>query len=204
MTNRSAKSLSTSDVDRAVAVAAEYDALQGLAWVTLGVALLVGAVVPGQAAVYLALGAALTALVPGWYHRRYGLARPTNRRNILVIVGTLVSFVLLGTAFILDRVLQPPVLVTMLTLAVVLGVGQHLMLRRTGLTPVHLAVYALVALTALAPLLGGDRGSTGLLSYGLAVAGLALVVTGLVDHRRLVRILGPAGEDTTEEPADER
>ena len=200
MTDQSAGSSANVDVSRAASVAAEYDALQGYAWMTLGAGLLLAAAT-GQEAVYLALGAAFTALAPSWYHRRYGLARPTGERNLRVAIGSGVAFLLLVTAFLLDRFLQPPVLLTLLTLAVVLGVGQHLMLRRTGLTRVHRVVHGLVALAALGPLLGLGRGDA-LLPYGLTVAGLALLVTGLVDHRRLVQILGPADADP--EADDER
>ena len=196
MANQSADAYRGADLDRAVAVAAEYDALQGYAWMTLGAGLLLGALT-GQEAVWLALGAAFTALVPSWYHRRYGLARPTAERNLRVAIGSVVALVALLTGYILDRFWEPPVLVTLLTLAVVLGVGQHLMLRRTGLTPVHRVAHGLVALAAFAPLLGLGHGA--LLPYVLAVAGLALVVTGLVDHRRLVRLLGPADEDADDE-----
>ena len=196
MANQSADAYRGADLDRAVAVAAEYDALQGYAWVTLGAGLLLAALT-GQEGVYLALGAVFTALVPSWYHQRYGLARPTGERNLRVALGTVLALVLLVTGFVLDRFWQPPVLITLLTLAVVLGVGQHLMLRRTGLTPVHRLVHGLVAVAAFAPLLGLGHGT--LLPYVLAVAGLALVVTGLVDHRRLVRLLGPADEDADDE-----
>ena len=196
MANQSADAYRGADLDRAVAVAAEYDALQGYAWVTLGAGLLLAALT-GQEGVYLALGAVFTALVPSWYHQRYGLARPTGERNLRVALGTVLALVLLVTGFVLDRFWQPPVLITLLTLAVVLGVGQHLMLRRTGLTPVHRLVHGLVAVAAFAPLLGLGHGA--LLPYVLAVAGLALVVTGLVDHRRLVRLLGPADEDADDE-----
>ncbi|GAA1435585.1 hypothetical protein GCM10009616_33040 [Microlunatus lacustris] len=196
MANQSADAYRGADLDRAVAVAAEYDALQGYAWVTLGAGLLLAALT-GQEGVYLALGAVFTALVPSWYHQRYGLARPTGERNLRVALGTVLALVLLVTGFVLDRFWQPPVLITLLTLAVVLGVGQHLMLRRTGLTPVHRVVHGLVALAACGPLLGLDHAA--LVPYVLAVAGAALVVTGLVDHRRLVRLLGPADEDADDE-----
>ncbi len=197
MANQSADSRRPLDVRQAVAVAAEYDALQGYAWMTLGAGLLLGAAT-GQYAVYLALGATATALVPSWYHRRYGLARPTGERNLAVALGTGVALVLLVTGFVLDRFWQLPVLLTLLTLAGVLGVGQQLMLRRTGLTPVHRVVHGLVGLAAFGPLLGLGRGGA-LLPYVLVVAGLALLVTGLVDHRRLVRVLGPAEEDADDE-----
>ena len=196
MTNQPAEIRRGPELDRAVAAAAEYDALQGFAWMVIGGGLVLAAATPGQAAVYLALGAAFAGLVPSWYHRRFGLARPTRERSVRLGIGSAVALVLLLAAYAVDRALQPPVLVTMLTLALVLGVGQHLMLRRTGLTGIHRAVYALVAVAAAGPLVGWGRGDA-LAPYGLAIAGLALLVTGLVDHVRLVRILGPATDPAT-------
>lgn len=201
MANQSASAHIGPDVSRAAAIAAEYDALQGYAWMTLGGGLVLAGVT-GMEAVYIALGGAFAGMVPSWYHRRYGLARPTGRRSANITIGTVVALVLLGTALFLDQRWQLPVLITMLIMAVVLGIGQHLMLRRTGLTAVHLAVYAAVALTAAGPLLGLGRGDA-LFPYAETVAGLALVVTGLVDHRRLVRILGPATGDAGREDDDE-
>lgn len=92
--------------------------------------------------------------------------------------------------YLVDRQVRGPVLLTLLAVALSLGVGQYLMLRRTGLTPVHAAVYALVALSAAGPLVGLGLGGS-LLPYVLAVTGAALVVVGLVDHRRLVRAFAP-------------
>jgi len=99
--------------------------------------------------------------------------------------------VILLVAYVLDRWLQLPVLLTMLGLTASLAVGQFLMLRRTGLTAAHWCAYAALALAALAPVVGGPRGAEAL-PYVLVCAGVALIVLGLVDHRRLVQILGPA------------
>jgi hypothetical protein len=181
------------DTTRAAGLAREYDALQGLTFVVLGGAFLFGSLVD-EPAVWIALGAAASASAPLWYQRRFGTVKPTPDRNAWVALGVATALLLFLGAYVADRHLRGPVLLTLLAVALSLGVGQHLMLRRTGLTPVHLAVYGLVALAAAGPLVGLGTGAQ-LLPYVLAVTGGALVVVGLVDHRRLVRALAPVEDE---------
>lgn len=173
------------DTARAVAVAREYDALQGLVLVVMGGALLFGSVV-GQPAVWIALGGAACGSAPLWYERRFGTVKPPPGRTAWTALGAGAALMLFLGGYIVDRQVRGPVLLTLVALAISLGVGQYLQLRRTGLTPVHKAVYGLVALGAAGPLVGLGLGAS-LLPYILAVTGAALVVLGLVDHRRLVR-----------------
>lgn len=177
-------------VRRAAAVAREYDALMGLSLVVLGLGCVVAGLT-GQVAVYVAIGAALSGASASWYVKRYGRVRASGSRNALIFAGSMAMLVILLLGYVLDRWLQLPVLLTLLGLAVSLAVGQFLMLRRTGLTPVHWLVYAALALAACAPVAGWPRGADSL-PYVLVTAGLALIVLGVVDHRRLVKILGPA------------
>lgn len=174
---------------QAAAVTREYDALMGLSQVVLGIGAIVAGLT-GQTAVYLAIGAALSGASASWYVKRYGRVRATSARNTLIFAGAMAMVVVLLVSYILDRWLEPPVLLTLIGLAVTLAVGQFLMLRRTGLTVVHWLVYAALVLAAFGPLVGGPRGG-GALGYILVAAGIALIVLGIVDHRRLVRILGP-------------
>ncbi|MET1007588.1 MAG: hypothetical protein ABWX96_18700 [Propionibacteriaceae bacterium] len=183
-------SIDPARVRRASAVAREYDALMGLSLVVLGLGSVVAGLT-GQTAVYLAIGAALSGASASWYIKRYGRVRAGGLRNLWIFAGAMTLVVILLVAYVLDRWLQLPVLLTLLGLAASLAIGQFLMLRRTGLTPAHWCVYAALALAALAPVVGGPRGAEAL-AYVLVCAGVALIVLGLVDHRRLVQILGPA------------
>ncbi len=180
------------DTTRAANVAREYDALQGLSFVAMGAAFLVGSVID-QPAVWIALGAAASGSAPLWYQRRFGTVKPPPGRTAWVALGSVIALLLFLGGYVLDRHLRGPVLLTLVALALSLGVGQYLMLRRTGLTVVHVVVYALVAVAAAGPVVGWGRGEV-LLPYILAVTGAALVVVGLVDHRRLVRSFAPLGE----------
>lgn len=179
-----------SRVRLAAAVAREYDALMGLSLVVLGIGCVVAGLT-GQTAVYVAIGAALSGASASWYVKRYGRVRATGSRNSLIFAGSMAMVVVLLLGYVLDRWLQLPVLLTLIGLAVSLAVGQFLMLRRTGLTAIHWCVYGALGLAAFAPLVGGPRGGDAQ-QYMLICAGLALIVLGLVDHRRLVQILGPA------------
>lgn len=174
---------------QATAVTREYDAMMGLCLVVLGIGSVIAGLT-GQMAIYLALGAALSATSVSWYVKRYGRVRATKSRNTLTFVGSMAMVVLLLLGFVLDRWLVLPVLLTLVVLAFSLAVAQLLMLRRTGLTVMHWVVYAALLLAAFAPMVGGPRGGAAL-DYILVAAGIALIVLGIVDHRRLVRILGP-------------
>lgn len=174
---------------QATAVAREFDALMGLSSIAMGIGAIVAGVT-GQTAIYLAMGSLLSGASASWYVKRYGRVRGTSARNALIFAGAMAVVVILLLGFVLDRWLQGPVLFTLVGLAISLGVGQFLMLRRTGLTVVHWIVYAALVVASFAPMVGGPRGGAGL-DYILVAAGLALIVLGIVDHRRLVRILGP-------------
>ncbi len=191
MTNQSAdgEALMAVDPERASAVAKEYDALQGLAPAVMGLGL-VGGAATDQPVIWILLAAGLVSATNGWYARRFGTVKPTADRAAWAALCSVVAGLLFLGGYALDRALQGPVLLTLLAVALSLGVGQYLLLRRMGLTVLHKVVYVLVALAAGGPLVGLGRGNA-LLPYILLVSGLALVVIGLVDHRRLVRALSP-------------
>lgn len=175
---------------RAVAVAREYDALMGLTSVVMGAGFLMASIIDPPA-VWIALGSAFGAMCPEWYYRRFGFTRPRPRRVVWSSVGVGVVLAAVLVAFVLDRWLAPPVVLSLLAVAAGLGAGQFLMLHRVGLTPVHWAVYAALVVAAFAPMVG--VANKGLFTpFVLAVTGAALVVLGLIDHRRLVRAMGPA------------
>lgn len=144
------------------------------------------------------LGGLLSGMGIGWYHRRFGFARRTKGRALRENVGGVVAVIIVISAVTMDKSLDPPISLTLLAVAVVLAAGQFLALRRVGLTAVHWTVYAVLVVAAFVPLVG--VGSDDFLpAFRRVTLGLALVVIGLVDHRRLIRILGGLPEDRTDE-----
>jgi hypothetical protein len=181
-------------LDRAVALAREYDGLMGLSYVALGLGFLYAAVTD-QPAIGIALGAAFSALAVTWYVRRFGGVKPRSGRATRLFAGAMIAVVVILIGYLLDRWLSPPVSLSVLAVALVLGGGQFLTLRRIGLTPIHWIVYGLLVIAAFGPLLG--LGVGGLFStYALTVTGVALVVVGIVDHRRLAEMMGPTPEQS--------
>lgn len=189
MANQSARTARGPEASRTAAIAAEYDALQGLVWVVWGSGLLLAAIT-GQILACISLGGFLTLAVPPWYRRRYGIVNPTTGRNLRVSIGLLIAASVVALSFQVDRSVELPVLLSLLALAGVLCVGQMLLLRRVGLSPVHWIVYFAVAVASTGPLAGWARGE-GLSTYVLAVTGAATIALGLIDHLRLARALAP-------------
>lgn len=60
-----------------------------------------------------------------------------------------------------------------------------------GLHPHHIAVWGAVLMASLVPLWGDPR-TTDTPNVGLLMIGVALLATGVLDHRRLVETFGPA------------
>ncbi len=182
-------------LERAVALAQEYDGLMGLSYIALGLGFLYAAVTD-QPAIGIALGAAFSGLATSWYVRRFGGVKPRPGRSSRLFAGAMIAVVILIVAFVLDRWLTPPVSLSILAMVLVLGGGQFLTLRRVGLTPIHWVVYGLLAIAALGPLVGlGVGGLTS--TYVLTVIGIALIVVGFVDHRRLVKMMGPTPQQSS-------
>lgn len=177
---------------RATALAREYDAMMGLGSVALGAGF-VGAAITGQPGVWIALGVIFYGVIPEWYYRRLGFAPPRRDRTVRLLAGTVVVVAIVVAAVVVDRWLSPPVSLTLLAAAGVIGGSQFLMLRRVGLTALHWIVYAALVACAFAPLLGvGMNGPSS--AFVLVVVGLSLIMLGLIDHLRLVRLLGPLPE----------
>lgn len=139
------------------------------------------------------MGAVIAVLVPRGYARRFGRVQGRYARIDKIIVGAVVGVVLIAVAWAVDSGPGAPLLIAPMVFAVVLGVGQKLLLRRTGLTPVHWIVYGLVFLSAFVPLAMPSFYPV------LPVLGAGLVVIGLVDHFRLVRFMTPAATDPNPE-----
>lgn len=173
---------------QAAAVAQEYDALMGLVSVFLGAGLLMGAAT-GRPGMWGVLGALVGLLSTDWYYRRFGYVRMRTGRMWRYVAGMIVGVVIVGAALRIDEWLMPPVSLTLLAVALVVGVGDFLMLRRVGLTPVHWAGFGVLVIASVAPLFGVGVGGFDS-PFVLAVIGVVMVAVGLADHVRLVRIMG--------------
>lgn len=179
----------TADLRRAAAVAADYEQLQGLITATVGAGLLVWAFGSNTwGAVTIALG---TGVWSSYYQKRYGKA-VTRRSVLLAVLWALVGLVVCWAGWIVDQMAGLPVLVLPLLGAVCLLALYRGYYHHVGVTPVHWAALAFVALGTLArpaglDLLGPDT--------GLAFLGVGLVAVGLADHARLVRSMKPVPRD---------
>lgn len=99
--------------------------------------------------------------------------------------GVVIIFLALG----IDHFEQLPVLLSMLTTAVLLWVGVRLGARRLGMRPIDHVVPAGLAASSLAPLVVGPAGGFPAISFYFLVTGIALVALGVAWHRRLVSVM---------------
>lgn len=185
-------------VRQVVAVAHEYDALMGLVSIIMGAGFLLGAAT-GSPAVWVLVGSLAGLASMHWYYQRFGFVRMRSDRMVRYVAGIVLGVVVVGAAVGLDVRMTVPVSLTLLAAALTLGVGEFLMLRRMGLTPVHWGSFAVLVLAAFAPLVG--VGADGPRSpFVLVVIGVVLIAIGVTDHLRLVKIMGSEPEGFDERP----
>lgn len=180
---------SAAELRRTAAVAADYEQLQGLITATTGAGLLLWAFGSSTwAAIVIALGAGVWS---SYYQKRFGKA-VTRHSVLLAVVWTGVGLVVCWTGWVVDQVAGLPFLVLPLLAAACMLAAFRGYYRHVGVTTVHWAALALVALGTLARPLGLDAlgPDTGLVPFGVG-----LVAIGLVDHARLVRSMKPVPRD---------
>lgn len=203
----------TARMQRAAAVAANFNHLRGLIPLPMGVALLVvGALNLDGKSSLLALPCLALALLAGipitrYYERNFGRVRTDDVvATTLVVVGAVTVFVALGLAvqYVLAQGGQIAVWLTGLQVAVTMSVMSWIPVvvrgRWRDLTLVRhwCAICALVVVIALVPVGLWTGGGHPLNSPDLAVTslmwtfGAALVVGGALDHRLLVRTMRDA------------
>lgn len=177
-------------ITRAAAVASDYGALQGLATVGLGVGAIVFAFFPPIGAAALVI---LSSIGREYYIARYGRVSRTLDRKLMEGAAGL-ALVALGALGVLgDALLHWPVLLTAVGAAAGLLCLYLLNYRSVGVSVWHYIVAALLALSALLPLIGVFAGDAHwLVSIGLF--GVALIAIGLLDHFRLVAALRPVAK----------
>lgn len=185
-------------------VARDYEGLKGLSDVALGLGFLTAVLVAlatqpwgwGPIVAPLA-GVLVLQLMLDWSKRRYartvGSARSSTftGRSLVEVVGFLVVVPALLVALgvdLLERTI--PLLFFPAVWAVLLVLVMRRSLAHVGLTPVHLAAVGVMALAALAPLALPLDGALARAAVGCGAVGLALLATGLTDHRRLMQAVG--------------
>lgn len=189
----SGRGMPADPVERAAAVASDYEALQGLITVGMGLGLLVmsASATPAFGAVWIGVA---VAVGQGYYYKRYGRVRYRPGRTVRALVVAMVV-VALGTAGIVaDVFAQLPILLGPLLCAAGLLIFFKVSYQHVGVTWAHLAATAGLAACSLLPLTVWFAEADGW-RLDLIVFGLVFIVVGLVDHLRLVRAMGPVGDD---------
>jgi len=135
--------------------------------------------------------AGLTWPIHTFYTDHFGRATPSTKHQIRLAVVVLVAIplVILGSLWLSSRAswsLDLPVNTTAITLGLVflLSIGAAV-----GLRLHHVVIYGGLVILGALPVWerGGESGNT-----GLWLAGIAMIVSGVLDHRLLVRRFGPS------------
>jgi hypothetical protein len=181
---------------RLEAAAAANHYLRGLVALPLGMVLVASAlgnmewgpfrhlwVVPVS---WLVAGAAYL-LITHAYNDNYG--RVTPKTEPRTVAGTVLAVVVMIGGPVLVQALDLPVNGLGIAWGVV-GLGYYVV--TVGLRPHQVVIWGLVLVASLVPL-WGDPSTTDTLNVGLLIVGVAMVATGILDHRLLVRTFGPAG-----------
>ncbi len=125
-------------------------------------------------------------LLVRYYNDNYGRVTPKSGPRTMALVA-------LGLAVWIGG----PILVQVLDLPVngfgaawaVAALGYYAV--NVGLRPHHIVIWGSLLAVSLVPLWGDPR-TTDTLNFGLLMIGVAAILTGIFDHRLLVRSFGPA------------
>lgn len=177
--------------------AANYSYLRGLLFIPLGMLFVLAALGNMDwpplrhdgvfVAALVAIGAACVPIIH-WYNERYGRVRPSNRQQVRGAIAVAVALVVVVGGSMLLRSgaswsLDLPVNATAVTFALIMlisyGVG-------IGLKTHHVVIWGALLVAGALPLWNGADPS----NIGLLMAGAALMISGLFDHRLFVRTFG--------------
>jgi len=175
--------------------AASYSYLRGLLWIPLGILLIVAALGNWEwgplrhawvfVACVLAAGAAGLAITR-YYGEHYGRVTPSSRQQVRAAAATIIGVALMFGVEFLARSLDLPVNPTAASFALFVLTYYAL---TVGLRAHHTIIWGSVLVTGLLPAWGGLALSA-TDNIGLVIAGVAAIVTGIFDHRLLVRTFG--------------
>lgn len=152
-------------------------------------------------------GLALAILAPGlllvrYYSERYGRATPSSQQQNKTVISAIISVaIVIGVSLLLSSraswSLDLPVNPTAIALALVILLAYAM---SVGVRSHHAVIFGALTLVGLLPVWGHQGAGS---NAGLALAGVAVITAGVLDHRLLVRTFGPAtvieGEGTNAE-----
>ena len=171
--------------------------LRGLLLIPLGVVLILSALANESVGPFrhdwafpLALGLAALACMPiaRFYREHYGRMSPSARQQAreAVALAAAVAVMLFGALLLRSRAdwsLDLPVNAIAVAFAAVMLVSYA---AGPGIRPHHLAIWGTLFVAGAVPLWdGGDPSNA-----GLVMAGVAVIASGALDHRLLVRTFG--------------
>ena len=179
--------------------AAKYSYLRGLFFVPLGVLFILAALANWEvgplrhtwAFPVAALAVAAACLPIGrYYNEHYGRLSPSVRQQIRGGVAVLIALaVMIGASLLLrsraDWSLDLPVNATAVTFALVMLISYGIGI---GLKAHHVIIWGIVLVAGALPVWNGADPS----NIGLVIAGIAVIVTGVFDHRLFVHTFGSA------------
>ena len=140
------------------------------------------------------VAAAAYTLILRYYNDTYGRAQPkVGARGVAGIAG---AIVVMGGLPAVVQALDLPLNGLALGWAVVALAYYRL---TVGLRPYHLVIWGATLVVALVPLWGDPR-TTNSPNVGLLIVAGAVTLTGVFDHRLLVRTLGSRPETTDARP----
>jgi hypothetical protein len=178
--------------------AANYTYLRGLLFIPMGALCIlaalgnwqVGPLRHGWVFVVVAVAIGLTYLpISRYYNDNYGRVTPSTRQQVRAAVGVVIAVALvLGGSLLLrsraDWSLDLPVNAIAVTFALLMLVYYAI---GVGLKAHHVIVWGALLVTGALPVWNGADPS----NIGLVLAGVALIVSGLFDHRLFVDTFGP-------------
>lgn len=192
------------DIESAAAENANFRGLHGVSGGLLAIVAALGNSSWGPFAhdwvllVAVAVLAGLAWVIHRYYTTHFGHATPSGGRKARVLAAVALGMVVVvfGSLWLSSRVswsLDLPVNTTAITLGLVLLLS---VAATAGIRAHHVVVYGGLVVLGAIPVWqrGGESGNT-----GLWMAGIAVIVGGLLDHRLLVSRFGPATTDNNED-----
>jgi hypothetical protein len=168
---------------------ASYWHLRGLLYVPVGALLIVSAlfnasVVGPDWAFLIAVAAAGVAwlAISRYYGSHYGRMRPSPRQEArgLAAAGAGIAAIALGAFALSDSPLNP--------VAIAFAAGMLISYRLgVGLKPHHVVVWGALLVAGAIPVWDGADSA----NAGLALAGVSVIASGILDHRLFTRTFGP-------------